>query len=70
VVAGLAQEQDRGVWALVVDGAPRAAPLLEEDDAARRRFVDALVETGVAPAEAEKRATFVLGPKPRRKGKA
>jgi len=44
--------------------------VLEDDDAARRRFVDALVETGVEPADAERRATFVLGPKARRRGKA
>jgi 16S rRNA (cytidine1402-2'-O)-methyltransferase len=70
VLAGLTEEQERGEWALVVEGAPPAEAPLEDDDAARRRFVDALVETGVAPADAERRATFVLGPKRRRKGKA
>ena len=70
VLAGLSPEQERGEWALVVEGAPPAAPVLEDDDAARKRFVDALVETGVDPADAERRATFVLGPKARRRGKA
>ena len=70
VLAGLSPEQERGEWALVVEGAPPLAPVLEDDDAARRRFVDALVETGVEAEDAERRATFVLGPKARRKGKA
>ena len=70
VLAGLEPEQERGEWALVVAGAPPAAPELEDADAARKRFVDALVETGVDEADAERRATFVLGPKARRRGKA
>jgi len=70
VLAGLSPEQERGEWALVIEGAPPLAPVLEDDDAARKRFVDALVETGVEPADAERRATFVLGPKARRRGKA
>jgi len=70
ILAALDEEAERGEWALVVEGAPAADLPLEDDDAARRRFVDALVETGVARAEAEERAAFVLGPKRRRKGKA
>ena len=70
VLDGLAEEQERGEWALVIEGAPGALAALEDDDAARRKFVDALVETGVTREDAERRATFVLGPKARRRKKA
>ena len=67
VLAGLTAEQERGEWALVIEGAPPADPAFEDDDAARRRFIDALVDAGTSPADAERRATFVLGPKARAK---
>jgi 16S rRNA (cytidine1402-2'-O)-methyltransferase len=67
VLAGLAAEQERGEWALVIEGAPAAGPRAAEADDARRKFVDALVATGATAVEAEERATFVLGnPRPGR----
>jgi 16S rRNA (cytidine1402-2'-O)-methyltransferase len=70
VLDGLTEEQERGEWALVLEGAPAARPEEADDDAARKKFVAALVETGVAEEDAERRATFVLGPKARRRKKA
>ena len=70
VLAGLTEEQERGEWALVIEGAPRKPADVEDDDAARRKFVDALVATGASQEDAEKRATFVLGAKARRRKKA
>jgi 16S rRNA (cytidine1402-2'-O)-methyltransferase len=70
VLAGLTEERERGEWALVLEGAPAARPEETDEDAARKKFVAALVETGVAQEDAERRATFVLGPKARRRKKA
>ncbi len=66
VLLGLGEAQERGEWALVIDGAP-AAPaatkaLAPGEDEARRSFIAALVATGVEAAEAAQRAEFVLGP--------
>lgn len=67
LLSGLAPEQERGEWTLVIEGAPSPGPRPAESDDARRKFVAALVETGTDPAEAEERATFVLGnPRPGR----
>jgi 16S rRNA (cytidine1402-2'-O)-methyltransferase len=70
IADGLSEEQERGEWALVIEGAPLVLPETEEDDAARRKFIDALVATGVTPLDAERRATFVLGPKAKKRTKA
>jgi 16S rRNA (cytidine1402-2'-O)-methyltransferase len=70
VLDGLTEEQERGEWALVLEGAPPVPRAEADDDAARKKFVAALVETGVAQEDAERRATFVLGPKARRRKKA
>jgi len=65
ILAGLDEAQERGEWALVIAGAPEAAPAITAapgEDEARRRFIAALVETGVAESDAKARAEFVLGP--------
>jgi 16S rRNA C1402 (ribose-2'-O) methylase RsmI len=71
ILAGLAPEQERGEWALVIAGAASepVAPAVRDDDAdaaardpARARFIAGLVDSGVAPDEAQRRAEFVLGP--------
>jgi hypothetical protein len=54
----------------VIEGARLWRPCSRTTTPRARRFVDALVATGVEPADAERRATFVLGPKARRRGKA
>jgi len=62
VLAALLEEHERGEWVLVIEGAAALPGPAAEGDAARRKFVDALVETGASEADAEQRATFVLGP--------
>ncbi len=73
VAASLREEQERGEWVLVLEGAKpgaaaKNAPAAGADDATRVRFVDAQVESGATREEAERRADFVLGG-PRRKPK-
>jgi 16S rRNA (cytidine1402-2'-O)-methyltransferase len=70
VLAGLTEEKERGEWALVIAGAPAEAKASAAGDETRARFVDALVATGVAPEEAEARATFVLGAVKAKRAKA
>ena len=69
ILAGLSAEQERGEFALVIAGAPsvrtrepKRAGKAADADAAREKFVAALVETGVPAEEAARRAEFVLGP--------
>ena len=66
ILEGLAAEQERGEWVLVIAGAgdvrPAPADRSEELDPARARFLASLVDSGVAPDEAHRRADFVLGP--------
>jgi 16S rRNA (cytidine1402-2'-O)-methyltransferase len=65
ILAQLDPDRERGEWALVIEGAPEGAPeaaAAPGEDEARRRFIAALVETGVAENEARERAEFVLGP--------
>jgi len=69
ILAGLAPEHERGEWALVVAGAA-TEPIAKAErgaadealDPARARFIAGLVDSGVAPDEAHRRAEFVLGP--------
>ena len=62
VLAQLLEEHERGEWVLVIEGAVASPAPKAQGDAARRKFVDALVATGASEADAEQRATFVLGP--------
>jgi hypothetical protein len=62
VAASLSAVQERGEWVLVLAGArgsKRAA--LDDDSAARARFVAAQIESGASREDAERRADFVLG---------
>jgi 16S rRNA (cytidine1402-2'-O)-methyltransferase len=65
ILAGLDEAQERGEWALVIEGAPKGGPesaAPPDEDEARRRFIAALVATGVTESDARERAEFVLGP--------
>jgi 16S rRNA (cytidine1402-2'-O)-methyltransferase len=65
ILAALPEAQERGEWALVIEGAPDESPAAAAapgEDEARRRFIAALVVAGVAESDARERAEFVLGP--------
>ena len=77
VLGLLTAERERGEWTVVVGPAARggteaaradaaAAPAAAGGPGARRAFERGLIEQGIAPAEAARRADFVFGEAPRR----